>query len=798
MNTTISMFRGFLLMGFLALLAGCKQPVEIISPVKDAVSNTAPEFRIRFNKGVPASFTATINGTALNQASFTVDGNDVYTPVTLAQLRAGDNEFAVTSPNEVKRTFHLDQVGPVIHILSGAGTNPRQVTGYLFDRGGATALTINGTNFPLGANGAFSGEVADANQFNFVATDVYGYSTNESFAKLGQTFNPALAVRINQQGLQDSLPNAILQIVESLDFNSFITNPVSQSCGNALIADACAAFNINDIDLTPGSSVDIVALSGNRLRATIGLSRLDLDTTATTYARCKSFLCGGNGNIFGTLNFSGVTTVQNTDIAAEFVVNVSNGNVSVQIVDGTLDVDLPANGLQVDIDFGAVEDIPFIGDLMNTVINGIINGLVGILSSIIVDIADGFLAGPISSLINTLISDLLPDSIAVPIADTTLNLGFSPQGFATSSGGFDLVLANNISIAAVDPDVLPPLGSLFATGAAPNPYPRTTRDGTNVDLTATVSANLINQVLTEAYKGGLLNIQLDETNGLTIGALLGIPDFPVDLEGLTDWNLQVVGEVPPKVKVISQANAAQGLIAVDLLDITLKLNLNFGDGMQEVLNTKVDIQSPFDIGITPDNKLTIGIEAVPTVNVHTFSFRLNGLVLNTGTSDAVRNLIATIAPQFLPKALEAIGGIPVPAIAGFSLQLRDIWNPNAANNAFLSLGGNLVSAAAAASAAAPVVSASVEEKAFLSAVFGDVSVDEQRRATIDVSGDNPGTDPLEYRYRVNGGYWTVWKVRSQIQLDYLPAGDNVVDVCARTDLLQEDCTQVTVSVPAAQ
>ena len=39
---------------------------------------------------------------------------------------------------------------------------------------------------------------------------------------------------------------------------------------------------------------------------------------------------------------------------------------------------------------------------------------------------------------------------------------------------------------------------------------------------------------------------------------------------------------------------------------------------------------------------------------------------------------------------------------------------------------------------------------------------------------------------------------TQIQLDYLPAGDNVVDVCARTDLLQEDCTQVTVSVPAAQ
>lgn len=797
MKTKASLFRGFLLMALLALLAGCKQPVEIVSPVKDAVSNTAPEFRIRFNKGVPDTFTATINGTAIDQGAFTVAGNDVFMAVSLAQLRAGDNEFAVTAPNEVKRIFHLDQVGPVIHILSGGGTNPRQVTGYLFDRGGATSLSINGQNVTLGTGGSFSAEVADANQFNFVAQDIYGYSTQESFAKLGQTFNPALAVRINQQGLADSLPNAILRIVESLDFNSFITNPVSQSCGNALIADACAAFNINDIDLTQGSTVSIVALNGNRLRANIGLSRLDLDTTATTFARCKSFLCGGSGSIFGQLYFSGVTTVQNTNIAAEFIVNVNDGNVSVQIVDGTLDVDLPANGLQVDIDFGAVEDIPFIGDLMNTVINGIINGLVGILSSIIVDIADGFIAGPISSLINGLISNLLPDSIAVPVANTTLNLGFSPQGFATSNGGFDLVLANSISIAANDPAVLPPLGSLYVAGNAPAPYPQTTRNGTPVDLTATVSANLINQVLTEAYKGGLLNIQLDETNGLTIGALLGIPDFPVELEGVTDWNLQVTGATPPKVKIIPQADASQGLIAVDLLDLTLKLNLNFGDGMQEVLNTKVDIQSPFDLGITPDNKLTIGIEAIPTVNVHTFQFRLNGLVLNTGTTDAIRNLIATIAPQFLPKALEAIGGIPVPAIAGFSLQLRDIWNPNATNNAFLSLGGNLVSVAAAASAAAPVVSAQVEEKAF-SAFFSKVSVDEQRRATITVSGENPGSDPLEYRYRVNGGFWTVWKPRETIELSYLPAGDNTVEVCARTDLLQEDCTQVYVNVPSAQ
>ena len=74
-------------------------------------------------------------------------------------------------------------------------------------------------------------------------------------------------------------------------------------------------------------------------------------------------------------------------------------------------------------------------------VNGIINGLVGILSSIIVDIADGFLASPISGLINSLIADLLPDSISVPVANTTLNLGFFFAGVCHLNGGFDLVLS---------------------------------------------------------------------------------------------------------------------------------------------------------------------------------------------------------------------------------------------------------------------------------------------------------------------------------------------------------------------
>ena len=124
----------------------------------------------------------------------------------------------------------------------------------------------------------------------------------------------------------------------------------------------------------------------------------------------------------------------------------------------------------------------------------------------------------------------------------------------------------------------------------------------------------------------------------------------------------------------------------------------------------------------------------------------------------------------------AIGGIPVPAIVNFSLQLKDIWNRMQAI---------MHSSVWWQSGIGSGSRRSGTDGECRSAADGSVFVlwqCEHRRATssnVHVSGDNPGTDPLEYRYRVNGGYWTVWKVRDAIALSHLPSGHNVVDVCSK-------------------
>ena len=128
MNITIRTIKAVLIVGFLSFLAGCGGD-KILSPENGSVSNVAPEFRIQFKSDVPDTFVAEINGVAIDSSSFTVEGKEAYVQVDINTLQAGDNVFALTDPSDISATFHLDQVGPVIHMLGADGVDPRKITG---------------------------------------------------------------------------------------------------------------------------------------------------------------------------------------------------------------------------------------------------------------------------------------------------------------------------------------------------------------------------------------------------------------------------------------------------------------------------------------------------------------------------------------------------------------------------------------------------------------------------------------------------------------------------------------------
>ena len=691
----------FLVFAMLTLLAGClPQPVEIVTPALNAVSNQPPEFRLRFKDAVPATFTATINGQALASSLFTVSGKDAYIQLTANQLVSGENTVAVTSPGNVSRKFHYDIEGPVVHLWGAVGEGTKTVTGYLTDIGGPAAISINGVQTAVNAQGAFSLNVAAAEFYQLVATDKFGNARRETYASLGQTFEKSLGVRVNQQGLDGSVTDAILAIVEGTEFAGLLVNPIVKECiNNPLLADACAGISVNDIDLSPGSSIDITALDGNRLVVDINLSEITLDLTASTYATCRIATCSLlplilRGQTFGQLNFSGAATVRNTHVAMDFELYVENGEIKIRIIPGSLDVDLPLNGLSVDIDYGLVENIPLVGGVFNNLMNSLISGLGSPIASILAEVFDQFIATPVSLIFNSLISEIIPEEVGVNIADTTLYLAFILESFETSQGGFELDLSTAINIENADPTVLPPLGSLYVTGDAPATYPKTTPDGTPVDLTLTVSANMINQVLAEAFQGGVLNISLSEADGLTIGSLFDLDDLPVDLTGVTDLRVEIQGGTAPTVSILPQADAETGVLFISVLDLGVAVKVDFGDGrgLQQILATTIDLRAPIKIAINDENALSLSIEKTPEFTIQKISVSLGGLTLTVSDKSFVGRIVNALAPSFLPPVLEAIGAIPLPAVAGFDLELVDVWNPSANNQAYMSVGVNLVPA----------------------------------------------------------------------------------------------------------
>lgn len=703
MNRHLNPLKALMVIAMLLLMAGCKQPVDIITPALNAVSNQPPEFRLRFTSAVPSTFTAKLNGTELPYSQFTIQGNDAYMQIAANQLVAGENLFTVTSPGSVTRKFIYDVEGPIVHLLGATGTTTKTVTGYLTDAGGATSISINGVQTAVGTNGSFSLNVPTSSMYNLVATDVFGNVRKETYASLGQTFSKTLGIRVNQKGLDGSVPDAILAVIESTDFAGLLVNPIITQCiNNPLLADACAGISVNDLNLSEGSSIDITALDGNRLAISVYLSKMDLDLTASTWAVCHIVTgCSlipyvANGATYGKLDFAGSATVTNTSVAMQFALTVNSGKIKVDIVPGSLNVNLPSNGLTVDINYGAVENIPLVGSVFNNLMNGLISGLGSPIASVLANTFDKFLATPISLVFNTLITNIIPDQVGVNIADTTLYLKFILNSFATSNGGFDLDMSTGVTIKNTDSTVLPSLGSLYVEGSAPASHPVVTPDGTPVDLTATVSANMINQILTEAYQGGVLHITLDESDGLTIGTLFNLDTLSLDLSGVTNLSVEVSGATAPTMTILPQADAATGVLYISVLDLSLAIKADLGDGngVQQILSTTVNLRAPIKIAIDENNALRLSIEQTPDFTIQQFELSINGLKLKVADTSTVGKLVNALAPSILPPVLNAIGAIPLPSIAGYNLQLVDVWNPNASNQAYMSVGANLVPAPA--------------------------------------------------------------------------------------------------------
>jgi hypothetical protein len=163
----------------------------------------------------------------------------------------------------------------------------------------------------------------------------------------------------------------------------------------------------------------------------------------------------------------------------------------------------------------------------------------------------------------------------------------------------------------------------------------------------------------------------------------------------------------------------------------------------------------------------------------------------------MNRLVDRFMPIILPEITDRLKAVPLPRIAGHSIHPRDFWITGSGKNN-LALAGNLVRLADSAAAPAPrtmlAFSGSTQQMLRIGAeakAGEDTTAEPELQISngnvlVRVSGQNPTSEPLEYRFRVDGGPWSVWKQRSQIPLQNLLGGTHRVDVCARTVMMKQE------------
>ena len=123
----------------------------------------------------------------------------------------------------------------------------------------------------------------------------------------------------------------------------------------------------------------------------------------------------------------------------------------------------------------------------------------------------------------------------------------------------------------------------------------------------------------------------------------------------------------------------------------------------------------------------------------------------------------------------------LPTIGGYRIHADQLWVAGSSSTNF-SVAGSLVEIEESEASAAPTSSLAVSTNTIL-----DVVTVDSEEADIEVSEDtNASGEPLEYRFRLDGGAWSNWRERTTLKLRRLLGGHHTVEVCSRTVLMKQE------------
>ena len=763
-------------------LAACEQ-ANIVAPSNNAVSTEKPlTFQIAFTGSVAPSDLAIQLNTADVTSAFTVTDTGATADGSLLadQVFPGRNIFRVKGYNQIKQVaFYYDTEGPEIHIMD-TDRDALTVTGYVSDPGGVESVMLDGVALELGAGNSFTASFTDQPFNTFVAVDGFGQSKTTEYARGDNEF-VGISARLNQGGF-DFLISVLEQELNGADFQDIV-----DGIGNIELINTFGLFNLNlritdfyfdDVD------IDLTVLDNERLDTDIYVD---------------NFIFGINLN--GTIGFlipyssGGTLQFDEVDLGTDLLLD---------IVDADLDINL--SGTQINHTYPNI-------DFTNT--SGILNIFDDITSAIVAILAplfENLFIDILEQIIIPIVSDFIKD---IPITlqlvtlddGETLNIRALPFFLDSKENGVSVDLGTRIW-APEPPEGIPgALGSLYVEGETPT-MGATTPDGEPFHFGASISSNVINQALHAAHEAGVTTMDISPgfyANATPDGIAVYTP-ADSEIDSADQIGMRIEPASAPYIKLMP-ADGAAGVFAWYDVKLTFDLYKAEWGEYRTLFGVTFNLEVPFEVNSTEDGFLSIGIEQLPIIYI-TETDATGMILLPPGF---INSTLDFFMPAVMPRLAEKLKVVPLPRIYEHTLYMRDFWIAGSGNNN-LSLAGDLIPVSVTQAAAAPSttveevvtedVTVEVESVNEMGVVTSNAVTVNNGEVTIDIDGLNPNPDLgfLEYRYRVDGGGWSIWKRRDEIRLSRLLAGEHTVEVCSRTPLLKRElsCPVVTFTTEVAQ
>ena len=328
-----------------------------------------------------------------------------------------------------------------------------------------------------------------------------------------------------------------------------------------------------------------------------------------------------------------------------------------------------------------------------------ISGFPDVLEQLFFDVVKPLIEDAISSALATRIPPYIeqflqdiPSEFTFDLLGKTFQFAALPASLKTYQEGLGVQLGGWLETSTPDPQVPRALGSRYVDAAVPDLGVQTP-GGVAYSAGAAMSVNLVNQALLSAYRAGLLNLTLDGNRGITPA---GLADLAPELEVMAnpnDLRFVILANSPPAATIRGTSTALASL-GMDEFDFRLEMFLN--NQWKLVFGAHLDMQVPFDVGVTAENKLHVSFEQVPTVNV--WSVDDGGIIAIDPAF--VQATLDRLLPRAMPYIANIIEEIPIPSYAGYGIHVKGLW-PVGTEKAYLGIAGDLIKTNLTAAAPEP-------------------------------------------------------------------------------------------------